>query len=181
MLAGIDVTTTAGTGYNFAEIPVTEPSGTAAAIEVHLLDDTSGPGLNGPSGLAGTASDNITSDPTIAGEIANVGHVSSFTGFIDGRAAVSLPPPNANGSFLLTRAFINQMAGGTIADGVHTINLSVTGDAGTANASITFTLQSAKPVGAHGASGYNLRSKPKRPAYFGERDDFGHHIAERSR
>jgi len=140
LLAGIDVTTIAGTGYNFTEIPVTEPTvGGAAAMEAHLLDDTSGPG--------GTASDGITSDPTIAGKIVNVGTISSFTGSLDSGTAGKLATPNSDGSFLLNVAAIDKLAAsGALADGTHSLLLKVVGSAGTTSADVSFTLKTTPPI-----------------------------------
>ncbi len=115
VISGIDVTTTAATGYNFTEIHLPELSA-AMPMEAHLVDDTAGPGtgVNLPGGLA---SDSITSDPTIGGQVINVGSVTSFTGALDGGNSITLPNPNADGIFLLSSALMNQLAGGTLADG----------------------------------------------------------------
>jgi cyclophilin family peptidyl-prolyl cis-trans isomerase len=137
-IAGIDVTTTAGTGYNFSEIPVAGPIGTAPAVEAHLVDDTAG-------GL-GTTNDNITADPTIGGTVANVGQVLSFTGTLDLGAPVNLPVPRADGSFVLNAALLTQMAaGGVLGDGQHALTLDVTGSAGSATTTFNFTLQTGTP------------------------------------
>src|SRR5205085_940666 len=88
----------------------------------------------------------ITADPTIAGIVANAGQVTSFTGSLDLGAPISLPVPNANGRFLLSNALLNQLAPGGLSDGQHTLQLAATGSAGTASASVTFTLQTAAPL-----------------------------------
>jgi cyclophilin family peptidyl-prolyl cis-trans isomerase len=147
LIAGVDVTTTAGSGYGFTELPVTEPTGSAPAMEAHLVNDTAGnvtaSTANGPGGAA---SDGLTSDDTIAGKVISVGQITSFTGSIDGGTAFSLPLPAANGTFIISAGFMNQIAGGTLADGAHNLVLHVTGTTGSTSTSVFLNLKTAGPI-----------------------------------
>ncbi|NBX29497.1 phosphatase PAP2 family protein, partial [bacterium] len=57
--------------------------------------------------------------------------------------------PGVDGSFTITRAMLDALAGGTLADGVHTVSLVAADDADSRSEarSITFTLDTTKPSG----------------------------------
>ncbi len=141
-LAAIDVTTTAGTGYNFVEIPVTLPSGTA--VEAHLVDDT-----------GSSTTDGVTSDPTVAGSILNVSGVTAFTGVVDATVSVPIvslmPYLKADGTFYLSRGLMTQLIAnqsGNPTQGVHTLHLEAFGANGTLAAAtdLIFTLDTTTPA-----------------------------------
>jgi cyclophilin family peptidyl-prolyl cis-trans isomerase len=143
-IIGISVTTGAsGTGYKFNEISLPAPgSGTTPVITAGLADDTAGPG--------GTASDGITSDPSVGGSVTNPSTIVSFKAGLDSTAAGSFTDVLANlsstGSFFLNAAFMGKIAGGKLADGAHTLHLSATNAQGTGTFDVTFTLQTVTPT-----------------------------------
>ena len=90
-----------GTGYNFTEIALPTAPGAGPTISAALADDTSGPG--------GTASDGITSDPSVVGKIANTSAITSFSAGFDSTPASSfssvLGNLASNGTFFLNLPF----------------------------------------------------------------------------
>jgi uncharacterized protein (TIGR03118 family) len=132
-----------GIGYNFQEISVPAGSGTGPIISAALADDTAGPG--------GTASDGITSDPSVLGKITNTSAITSFSAGFDstptGNFTSILGNVASNGTFLLNRGVLGNVAGGTLADGTHTLHLHATNALGQSSTSdVTFTLSSAPPT-----------------------------------
>jgi uncharacterized protein (TIGR03118 family) len=132
-----------GIGYNFQEISVPAGSGTGPTISAALADDTAGPG--------GTASDGITSDPSVLGKIANTSAITAFSVGFDSTPSGSFTSVLSNlasdGTFLLNRALLGHVAGGTLADGTHTLHLLATNALGQSSSSdVTFTLNSTPPT-----------------------------------
>jgi RHS repeat-associated protein len=113
-------------------IDTTAPSLTAALVSDTALDGT-------------TNSDRITSNPAIAGSVTDAGTVTEFkAGF--GNTPVAnyanvLVDRQANGSFSFTRARLEQINGGALADGTYTLNLQAKDQAGNlTTVALTFTL-----------------------------------------
>lgn len=138
-ITGIQLTAgAAGATYVFGELPVSAPSGTALSLAASLADDT-----------GASASDGITSDPSVQGTVQASSAVTSFTATLDNgtrpfdlRAQMGL-----GGVFLLNPGLMGQIAGGTLADGAHTLHLRVAdsqGHAGTAD--VAFTLLRTPPA-----------------------------------
>jgi cyclophilin family peptidyl-prolyl cis-trans isomerase len=132
-----------GTGYNFTELPVAAPAAGTLAINAVLADDTAGPG--------GTTSDGITSDPSVQGSIASNSAIVSFQAGLDSTPAahfVSIASSlTAGGTFYLNPAVMNQIAGGTLANGTHTLHLQAINAQGQgANFNLTFTLDDTAPT-----------------------------------
>jgi cyclophilin family peptidyl-prolyl cis-trans isomerase len=136
-------TGSSGTGYKFEEIAVPTGSGTGPIISAALADDTAGPG--------GTTSDGITSDPAVLGKVANTSAITSFSAGFDSTPTGSFTSVLSNlasdGSFLLNRAVLGHVAGGTLADGTHILHLNATNALGQSSSSdVTFTLNSTPPT-----------------------------------
>ncbi|WP_420382221.1 Ig-like domain-containing protein [Novosphingobium sp.] len=101
-----------------------------------------------------SASDGITSNPAIKGTAIAAGGsqgIASFTAGLDSAptsAYVSeLASVASNGSFQITQAMLNAMAGGTLADGTHTVHLIAIDKSGAKTTlDITFTLDTAAPT-----------------------------------
>jgi uncharacterized protein (TIGR03118 family) len=129
-----------GTGYKFEEISVPTGSGTGPIISAALADDTAGPG--------GTTSDGITSDPSVLGKVANTSAITAFSaGFDSGSSTNVLDNLTNDGTFLLNRGLLGQVAGGTLADGAHTLHLQATNALGQSSTfDVTFTLNSKAPT-----------------------------------
>jgi cyclophilin family peptidyl-prolyl cis-trans isomerase len=115
-------TGTAGTNYNFAELPArTPPASNGPGLVAELLDDTAGPG--------GNENDRVTSDPTIHGVVASASLTSFQAGFdaMPQSSFVSiLGNVSAGGNFLLNPARLAEIAGQPLADGPHTLHLVAT-------------------------------------------------------
>jgi cyclophilin family peptidyl-prolyl cis-trans isomerase len=132
-----------GTGYKFQEISVPTGSGVGPIISAALADDTAGPG--------GTASDGITSDPSVLGKIANASAITSFSAGFDSTSSASFTSVLDNlkndGTFSLNRALLGHVAGGTLADGIHTLHLLATNGPGQSSSfDVTFTLKNTAPT-----------------------------------
>jgi cyclophilin family peptidyl-prolyl cis-trans isomerase len=124
-ITGITVDSGAsGTGYNFTEIALPAPTSSGGPpLTAALADDTAGPG--------GTASDGVTSDPTIVGSV-GTGSVTSLQAGFDATPAANftsvLAELTSTGTFLLNTALLAQINGGALANGPHTLHL-LTADA----------------------------------------------------
>jgi cyclophilin family peptidyl-prolyl cis-trans isomerase len=133
-----------GTGYNFTEIASAAPTtGPGPALMAELADDTSGPG--------GTTSDGITSDPSVHGTL-NSASLVRFQAGLDGASLASFVDIQGNvtpgGSFYLNPARLAQIAGGTLADGAHTLHFRAQDAQGhVSTVDVTFTLDTAAPSG----------------------------------
>jgi cyclophilin family peptidyl-prolyl cis-trans isomerase len=124
-----------GTGYNFTEQPLS-----VAVISAGLANDTAGPG--------GSTSDGITSDSAVLGSITSTSPITSFTAGFDSTAAAQftsiLSDLGANNTFRLNAAQMAQIAGGTLADGAHTLHLQMTNKQGqTDSVDVSFALDTA--------------------------------------
>jgi cyclophilin family peptidyl-prolyl cis-trans isomerase len=130
-----------GEGYNFAALPALSlPSGTVAVV-AQLANDTAGPG--------GTASDGLTSDPVVRGQVS--GSVVSFRAGLDSAPEASFSNVLGNlgpgSAFFLNAARVAQLAGGTLADGSHTLHLVAQDALGNvARASVAFILDRTAPA-----------------------------------
>jgi cyclophilin family peptidyl-prolyl cis-trans isomerase len=129
---------TSGTGYNFTELPLSVATGSGVALSAALADDTAGPG--------GTTSDSITSDPSIQGTLVSGSPITSLTAGLDATPTASfvsvLGSLTPSGTFLLNPAVLALVAGGTLANGSHTLHLQATNSQGqTGSFDVSFTLQ----------------------------------------
>ncbi|MBI3411003.1 MAG: peptidylprolyl isomerase [Planctomycetes bacterium] len=102
--------TASGTNYNFQFLPsaVAVPAN-GPSIAAELLDDTTG-----PDDTNGSTSDGITSDPTVQGSIVDSAKITSFTAAFNGAATNILGQLNANGRFLLNKAVLAGILGGSL-------------------------------------------------------------------
>ncbi|NJN14067.1 MAG: hypothetical protein HC815_41835 [Richelia sp. RM1_1_1] len=100
---------------------------TPPAISVSLVNDT---------GLSNT--DRITNDPTIAGTITDASAISELRAGINGAPSFDILTNLTNGSFNLTRERLNQIAGGSLANGAVTLNLQARDSAGNLSAVVPF-------------------------------------------
>ena len=106
-------------------------------------------GLSNDTGISVT--DRITSNPTITGTLADLNSVAAFKAGIDGTPQGSftniLSDLLPNGTFSLTTTRVNQLSGGTLTDGTHTLHLLATDSRGNSTVSdFTFTLDRQAPV-----------------------------------
>ena len=116
-------------------------SNSVSPLTAALTDDT------GSSG-----SDGITSDPDISGTIANTNRVTSFRAGFDSAPVSSYSSVIAalqpNGGFAFNRATLEQILGGPLLDGSHTLHLLATDANGTSlgTKDVAFTLDTQAPV-----------------------------------
>ncbi|MBX9253632.1 tandem-95 repeat protein [Desmonostoc muscorum CCALA 125] len=98
---------------------IASPDTTPPVISANLARDTA------PSGT--TNSDRITFDPTITGQVTDNSAIVEFKAGFDNTPSTSyvnvLPDLSANGSFIFSRARLEQIYGATLPDGVHTLHL----------------------------------------------------------
>ncbi|PSM47179.1 hypothetical protein C7Y66_21110 [Chroococcidiopsis sp. CCALA 051] len=116
-----------------------EPKITAA-----LVNDTAS---------AGTNTDGITSDPTIAGRITGTDRIKKFQAGFDntpkGKYLNVLPYLKSDSSFTFDRATLEQINGGTLSDGFHALHLWVQDERGNSHKlllDVNFTLDTIAPT-----------------------------------
>ncbi|TKB72677.1 MAG: LEPR-XLL domain-containing protein, partial [Nitrospira sp.] len=108
-------------------------------------------GLQQDTGISTT--DAITFNSTITGTIADINQIASFTAGFDATPLANftdvLADLQGNGTFTLSTVRLNEIAGGTLADGSHTLHLRATDARGNvATIDSTFTLDTINPVGS---------------------------------
>src|SRR5262249_52974932 len=141
-IADIDLAAaTQATGYNFTEQSLQAAAGGGLTITAALADDTAGPG--------GSDRDGLTSDAAVQGLVSR-SSLSSFKAGLDGTAAANftdvLHNLTSGGAFFLNAGLLAQLAGGTLADGAHTLHLQATDSEGhSGSADVAFTLKSTPP------------------------------------
>ncbi|WP_404710694.1 Ig-like domain-containing protein [Sphingomonas sp. MMS24-J13] len=164
-LGSLGTTADAQGKFSFANIALTEGANAFTATATDAAGNSATFGLtitrvvNGvviTSALAhdtgSSATDKVTSDPTISGTIAPKGSttVTGFKAGFDGAATntyTNVLSTLSSGAFTLDRAKLNAVAGGTLADGAHILHLIVTDSGGgTTTQDIAFTLDSAGPA-----------------------------------
>jgi cyclophilin family peptidyl-prolyl cis-trans isomerase len=133
-----------GTGYNFTELALPAGSGgTGVTLSAALADDTAGPG--------GSVSDGVTSDASVRGTVTTTGTLTSLTAGLDSTPAASftsiLGNVTSGGNFFLNGGILNQIAGGSLSNGAHTLHLQATDSQGhTGTLDVSFTLNNAAPT-----------------------------------
>ena len=112
--------------------PVSDPPQISAA----LRNDT-----------GASASDGITSDPTIIGALSDAGRISHLFVKVDGQPQADLVSALTGATFTLTRAALETAYAGPLGDGAHTVALSAQDEYGNVSAPIdvTMTLLTALP------------------------------------
>jgi hypothetical protein len=71
-----------------------------------------------------SASDGITSDPTISGAVSDASPIGHLYVSVDGLPAVDLTTALAGSTFVLPRALLEVAAGGPLTEGPHTVDVS---------------------------------------------------------
>jgi hypothetical protein len=151
-LAALNGTAKLADGVYTVNLTATDAAGNTTTKAVSFTLDTQAPNLS--AGLAhdtGTsATDGITSDDTVVGKITDSQHlmVELRAGF-DGAAPANFSNVSLNpdGSFTLTPAQLAAIAGGSLADGAHTLHLVACDQAGNLSSfNVSFTLDSTPPA-----------------------------------
>jgi fibro-slime domain-containing protein/RHS repeat-associated protein len=98
-----------------------------------------------------TNTDKITNDARISGTVTDASQISEFKAGFNNQAIANYTnvlPDLQNGSFSLTKAQLEQIYGGTMPDGTHTLNLIATDQSGNQSSvyPVTFTLDTTIPV-----------------------------------
>jgi hypothetical protein len=123
--------------------PRSEPEADAPVITARLANDTARGGT--------TNADGVTSDPSVAGSVADASRITRFRAGFDGtpveRFVDVLGDLGADGRFTFSRARLNQINGGPLADGPHTLRLQAADEHGNVSAvfALPFTLDTAPP------------------------------------
>ena len=131
----------------------TDPAAIASYLDTLIADrDTVPPvvtaGLQQDTGASAT--DTITNNPTITGTVTDLNAIVSFTAGLDSTVVANytdvLSTRQPNGTFTLSITQLSQLAGGTLADGLHTLHLRATDAQGnTTTLDRTFTLDRQGP------------------------------------
>jgi RHS repeat-associated protein len=126
------------------------------ATVIYVADDTTPPVINAnlerDTARSGTNSDKITSDPTIVGSITDSNAIVEFRAGFNNTPTANftnvLVQRNADGSFRFTRTQLEQINGGSLPDGTHTLKLIAKDYVGNTNDiySFTFTLDTTEPA-----------------------------------
>jgi len=119
---GFTSVTTDAAGNAFSTDLIVQRDAAAPTISGAFLNDT------GRADLPGTASDRVTSDPTVSGTIADVHALAAvrvsieevFAGFTDVTDDPAIQP---DGSFVFDRAFFEALLGAPMLDGAYTLRL----------------------------------------------------------
>ena len=133
-------------GANTFTVTATDPAGNTASFMRTITRDSTGPTIN--AGLAndtGTSStDGITNDPTVSGTaLDGVLAPASLKASLDGDSSFDTDITSslqANGTFTLSAALMNTIAGGTLSQGAHTLHLKAIDAGGNSiTTDVTFT------------------------------------------
>ena len=118
-----------------SEFSLIQNNGQIGVVNIVMQSDSDGPdvtaALQTDTGVSAT--DGITSDPTVTGTIADDSEVSAFAATINGRASFDLTTlfdPNASNSFELSASALAQIAGGTLPAGPIELSLESTDSLG---------------------------------------------------
>ena len=125
-------------------VAVAAPDRVAPTITAALERDTASGGT--------TNTDRLTSDPTIVGQAIDTSTLTQFRAGLDDTTPANfvsiLPQRQTDGSFRLTRSQLEQINGGVLTDGFHTLKLQATDSSGNTSSvfELTFTLDTAAPT-----------------------------------
>jgi YD repeat-containing protein len=94
-----------------------------------------------------SVTDRITSDATVRGTVVDASQIASFQAALDGGAFASVMGTLTGSNFTLSRAILEQLAGGPLTDGSHTLRLRATDVPGNASAvfQLDFVLDTRSP------------------------------------
>ncbi|MGE0642375.1 MAG: Ig-like domain-containing protein [Nitrospira sp.] len=108
----------------------TDPAAIATYLDTLMADrDTTPPVVTAAlqQDTGASATDTITNNPTITGTITDLNAIVSFTAGLDSTPVANytdvLFTRQPDGTFALSTTVMNQLAGGTLADGAHTLHL----------------------------------------------------------
>ncbi len=103
-------------------------------------------GLSGDTGVS--SGDGVTFDPSVSGTTTDDGVVTSFLARVDGSPFVDVTTDLQGNAFSFDRARLEQILGGSLGDGSHTLSFQATDNAGNVStvSSFGFTLDTAPPA-----------------------------------
>ncbi len=157
---------TLNSGLNTLEVRASDSFGQrrTAAAQVTLQTDNAPPVI--AAGLAndtapggGTNTDGLTSDSTIMGTVSDASRIASFRAGFDATPVPSFfdifADLRPDGSFSLDRARLEQINGGPLVDGPHTLHLQATDEFGNVSSffDVFFELDTQAPTANIGPSG----------------------------
>ncbi|MCG2592459.1 Ig-like domain-containing protein, partial [Ramlibacter sp. XY19] len=140
-------------GVNAFQLVAVDAAGNSATRSYSFSRDSDEPegevALQNDTGVSAT--DGITSDPAFAGVLTDASGLVRFEAALDGTGAPVFSDVSSalqgDGSFVLTAAQLALLAGGTLADGTHTLHLRATDGAGNTGAGdFAFTLDRVAPA-----------------------------------
>jgi hypothetical protein len=143
-------------GDNAFVVSAIDAAGNQTTSSLTIRRDSTPPSLAASlsNDTGASSTDGITNTAAISGTVIDnpVGSgISDLRGGFDATSSANyislLPAVQNDGSFQLNTARINQIAGGTLADGAHTLHLVATDKAGNATAfDVSFTLDAQGPA-----------------------------------
>jgi hypothetical protein len=135
-------------GPHTLDLVATDAAGNSATVNVTFVVKSLTAALANDTGS--NAHDGITSDDTVVGAVSTANGLSSLTGGLDGASAASFNLSslvNPDGSFTLSPAALQNIAGSALADGSHTLHLAATDGSGNVDTfDLAFTLATKAPV-----------------------------------
>jgi hypothetical protein len=137
-------------GAHTLHLTATDKAGNVASFDLSFVLGSSGLTLTGKliddSGSSGT--DRVTRNPAVVGNVTGATAVTALRGALDGAASMNLISLlQADGSFTLTSAVMQNLAAEALSNGEHTLRLSATDAANTtAFFDLTFTLDTVTPI-----------------------------------
>lgn len=145
-------------GANTLKLRVTDIAGNSRDLDFSFTLDASAPSLTAAlrADTGASRTDGLTRDATIDGRLTRPGDASASANAItlhanlDGRGAIAVTALlQPDGRFTLTPQTLAELAGGTLAQGAHTLTLETVDAAGNrASAALAFSLDTLAPASA---------------------------------
>ncbi len=119
-----------------SDFQLVEANAGIGVVNVEFIPDQSPPEISGLALVSDTgvsSTDRITSTAAISGTITDEREIVQIQASVDNGSLVDVTGTlvvGVDGSFTVSQALLDSLAGGTLADGAHTLNLSATDDLG---------------------------------------------------
>jgi Bacterial Ig-like domain len=133
-----------GSGTHQLTLVSIDLAGNSSSLQSQILLDSNAPviaaALAVDSGIS--SSDKITNSPAIAGTVADASQITEFKAGFDGQTLAnfkSVLPKLQNGNFTFSKPDLEQIYGGVIPDGMHSLNLVAKDQYGNQSSVYTFS------------------------------------------
>jgi VCBS repeat-containing protein len=123
-------------GVDASDFQLIENNAGIGTVNIEFIPDTTAPLISGLSLVSDTgisSTDGITSVAAVSGTITDEREITQILAALDGGTLVDVTSSvaiDANDRFVIGQTLMNTLAGGTLSDGAHTLNLSAVDDLG---------------------------------------------------